>query len=212
MPTIAEDKNVRIERLTLGPYTTNAYVVVCQRTGESVLIDAPAEAEKILALLATTTPRYILLTHNHMDHVGALYELAGSLKIPVATSREDAPKNPLPSQITLKDNDMVSFGNVKLKVLTTPGHTPGSLCFLTGRYLLAGDTIFPGGPGHTRTPSAFKQIVAAITGKLFILPDDTMIYPGHGEWTVLKKEKEAFAVFAVRPHPGLYGDVVWLSS
>ncbi len=213
MPTVAEDKVVRIERLTLGPYATNAYIVVCQRTRESVLIDAPAETEKILTALATTTPRYILLTHNHMDHVGALYELADRLKVPVGASEQDAPKYPLPAQVMLKDNDVVSFGDVKLRVLATPGHTAGSLCFLTGRWLLAGDTIFGGGPGHTRSPSAFKQITLSITEKLFVLPDDTMIYPGHGEWTILKKEKEEFAVFAVRPHrPDLCGDVVWLSS
>ena len=77
--------------------------------------------------------------------------------------------------------------------------TPGSLCFKTGRYLISGDTIFPGGPGATRSPTALRQIIKSITEKIFVLPDDTQIYPGHGDATVLKKEKDEFAVFSSRP-------------
>jgi len=96
-------------------------------------------------------------------------------------------------------------------VLHTPGHTPGSLCFRVGRYLISGDTIFPGGPGRTSSPDDFKQIIKSITEKIFVLPDDTQIYPGHGNSTVLKNEKEEFAVFASRPHePNLCGEVLWL--
>jgi glyoxylase-like metal-dependent hydrolase (beta-lactamase superfamily II) len=87
------------------------------------------------------------------------------------------------------------------------------VCFKVGRYLLAGDTIFPGGPGKTRSPADLKQIIKTITEKIFVLPDDTLVYPGHGESTILKKEKLEFAVFQSRPHdPNLCGDVVWLSS
>ena len=108
---------------------------------------------------------------------------------------------------------MISFGKVKLEVLHTPGHTPGSLCFRTGKYLISGDTIFPGGPGKTRSPAELSQIIKSITEKLFVLPDDTQIYPGHGDSTVLKKEKDEFAVFSSRAHnPNLYGDVLWLSA
>jgi glyoxylase-like metal-dependent hydrolase (beta-lactamase superfamily II) len=94
----------------------------------------------------------------------------------------------------------------------TPGHTPGSLCFRTGRYLISGDTIFPGGPGKTGSPAAFQEILKSITDKILPLDDDTLVYPGHGEKTVLKKEKEEFAIFSSRPHPpNLCGDVLWLS-
>jgi len=100
-----------------------------------------------------------------------------------------------------------------LKVLHTPGHTAGSLSFLTGKYLISGDTIFPGGPGKTGSPDMFRQIVNSITEKIFALPDDTQVYPGHGDATVLKKEKEEFTVFSSRPHsPDLCGDVLWLSG
>jgi hydroxyacylglutathione hydrolase len=192
---------VQIERLELGPFGTNAYIVTCRKTQSSVLIDAPAEAHIIIDRLKNTTPKYILLTHNHMDHIGALAQLRNELKVPLAAHAADT------------GNLMPSVGNLKLTVLHTPGHTPGSLCFRVGRCLISGDTIFPGGPGKTSSPADFKQIIKSITGKIFVLPDDTQIYPGHGDSTVLKKEKDEFAVFASRPYDShLCGDVLWLST
>lgn len=213
MVVVAKDDNVQIERLELGPFGTNAYVVICQKTGDSVLIDAPADASTIMGRLVGTNPRYILLTHNHMDHIGALSELRSGLKIPLAAHLADSRSLPSPPEILLNDGDMLSFGNIKLEVLHTPGHTPGSLCFKVGQYLLSGDTIFPGGPGKTWSPVDLSQIVKSITDKIFALSDDTRIYPGHGDFTTLKKEKGEFAVFSSRPHnPNLCGDVLWLSS
>ena len=116
-------------------------------------------------------------------------------------------------ELLLSDGDTISFGNLKLEVLHTPGHTPGSLCFKVGRYLISGDTIFPGGPGKTRSPDNLREIIKSITEKIFVLPEDTPIYPGHGGSTVLKKEKDEFAVFSSRSHnPDLCGDVLWLSA
>jgi glyoxylase-like metal-dependent hydrolase (beta-lactamase superfamily II) len=87
------------------------------------------------------------------------------------------------------------------------------VCFLTGKYLISGDTLFPGGPGKTGSPGNLEQIIESIKGKILPLPDDTYVYPGHGDSTVLRKEKEEFAVFSSRPHdPNLCGDVLWLSS
>jgi glyoxylase-like metal-dependent hydrolase (beta-lactamase superfamily II) len=115
-----------------------------------VLVDAPAEAAEILKQLKGTHPRYILITHSHTDHVGALSELKSKLRIPIGTHRLDANDLPLRPDILLDDGEKVFFGNISLKVLHTPGHTPGSLCFLIGKYLISGDTIFPGGPGSRR--------------------------------------------------------------
>jgi glyoxylase-like metal-dependent hydrolase (beta-lactamase superfamily II) len=82
-----------------------------------------------------------------------------------------------------------------------------------GKYLIAGDTIFPGGPGKTGSPAALKQIIDSIVSKIFVLPDETEVYPGHGWGTVLGKEKKEFAVFSTKTHdPNLCGDVLWLSS
>ncbi len=222
MVVVAKDDALQIEKLQLGPFGTNAYIVVCQRTRDSVLIDTPAEADTILDRLKDTNPKYILLTHNHMDHLGALSELRSRLKVPLAAHNLDSGNLPSPPEILLSDVDTISgweilntisVGDLKIEVLHTPGHTPGSLCFKIGRYLISGDTIFPGGPGKTRSPAALQQIIKSITEKIFVLPDDTPIHPGHGESTVLKKEKEEFAIFSSRPHdPNLCGDVLWLSS
>ena len=211
--TVEEDERIRIDKIEIAPFGTNAYVLVCRATGDSVLVDAPGEQERIVAMLDGTNPRYILMTHNHIDHIAALSELKTVLGVPVAAHEADAGGLPVPADILLNDGDEVSFGNVTLRVLHTPGHTPGSLCFLTGRCLLSGDTIFPGGPGRTNSPRDLEQVIASLTEKVFVLPDDTAIHPGHGGSTVLKKEKEEFAAFSSLPRPpGLCGDVLWLSS
>jgi glyoxylase-like metal-dependent hydrolase (beta-lactamase superfamily II) len=176
-------------------------------------VDVPAEASKILKALKETNPKYILITHNHMDHLGALTEIKSKLRIPIGAHRLDAKGLPLRPEILLEDGEKVPCGKTSLKVLHTPGHTPGSLCFLFENRLIAGDTIFPGGPGKTRSPTDLKQIIKSITSKIFVLPDDTAIYPGHGDSTLLGKEKEEFSVFSSRRHdPNLFGDVLWLSS
>jgi len=213
MVVVAKNNDVQIERLELAPFGTNAYIVICQKTQDSMLIDAPADAKTIMERLKGTNPKYILLTHGHMDHIGALSELQSKLKVPLAAHALDAGKLPSAPEMLLSDGDTISLGDLKFEVLHTPGHTPGSLCFKAGRYLISGDTIFPGGPGKTRSPADFREIIKSITEKLFVLPDDTQIYPGHGDSTVLKKEKDEFAIFASRPHdPNLCGDVLWLSS
>ena len=213
MVVVVKDNDIQIERLELGPWGTNAYIVICLQMGNSVLIDAPADASTIMKRLQGTNPKYILLTHNHMDHIGALSELQSKLKVPVAVHAADAKRLPSPPEMLLNDGDIISFGNTKLKVLHTPGHTPGSLCFLASNYLISGDTIFSGGPGKTRAPANLRQIIKSITDKIFVLPDNAQIYPGHGDSTVLKNEKDEFAVFSSRTHaPNLCGDVLWLSS
>jgi glyoxylase-like metal-dependent hydrolase (beta-lactamase superfamily II) len=213
MSVIVKDDSIQIERLSLGPFGTNSYLLICQKTGASVIVDAPGDAEKVLKRLEGTHPKYILMTHNHMDHVDALAALKSALNVPLAAHEDDAGGLPVKPEQFLNDGDTISFGEIQLKVLHTPGHTPGSLCFLTGSYLISGDTIFPGGPGKTWSPDDFKKIVESLRNKIFTLPDETQVYPGHGDATVLKKEKHEFEAFSSKPHdPDLCGDVVWLSS
>ena len=208
-----EDDSVGIIKLELGPFGTNAYIIVCKSSGESILVDAPGDADKILDQLARTHPRYTVITHNHIDHIGALGELKSALGIPVAIHPLDAGGLQHPPDVDLKDGDIIDLGLLKIQVLHTPGHTPGSTCLLVGRYLLSGDTIFPGGPGKTWSPADFKAIVQSIETKILVLPDETGIYPGHGDATQVGTEKRAFAIFASRPHPpDLHGDVLWLSA
>jgi len=212
MPAIAEDANMRIEQLDVGGgMVSNAYLLVCKETGDSVIVDAPGDADRIVEQVDGTKSRYVLITHNHFDHLGALGGLRSRLEIPVAAH----PLDPLPSppDLLLNDDDRVSFGRISLRVLHTPGHTPGSVCFYTDGYLISGDTLFPGGPGKTGSPEALRQIVQSITDKLLVLPDDTRVFSGHGDPTVLKKEKKEIAVFKSHCHdPNLCGDVLWLSS
>jgi hydroxyacylglutathione hydrolase len=213
MIRIVNDKDILIERLVLGPYETNCYIVVCQETQQSLVVDAPADATKIIDTLQGTQPRYILLTHDHYDHTGTLASLRSRLKVPLAAHPADSSTLKTPPEISLKDGDIMTLGNLKIAVLHTPGHTPGSLCLKIGKHLIAGDTIFPGGPGKTWSPGDFRKIIASITGKILTLPDDTIIYPGHGDGTTVKKSKEEYAAFASRQHPGdLCGDVLWLSA
>ena len=213
MEIVVEDNDIQIGRLELGPFATNAYVIICQQTRDSVLIDAPSSASTIIESLKGTNPRYILLTHNHMDHTGALSELRSKLKVPLCVHAADSKSLPSSPERLLTDGDVVLFGKVKVEVLHTPGHTPGSLCFKIGKYLIAGDTIFPGGPGKTGSPADFRQIIKSMTDKILVLPDDTQIYPGHGDSTTIKNGKSEFAVFSSRHHdPNLCGDVLWLSS
>jgi hydroxyacylglutathione hydrolase len=213
MTMVEKDEILRIERIGTSPYGTNAYIVVCEATGESVLIDAPGDADKILGRLEGTNPICILITHRHMDHTGALQNLKEELNVPVAAHIDDAENLPIEADMLLEDGNIVSFGKVTLDVLHTPGHTTGSVCFLTGNILLAGDTIFPGGPGKTGTPDDFRLITQSLEQKIFVLPDDVKIYPGHGEPTTMKKAKEEFAVFSAKSHdPNLCGDVLWLKD
>jgi len=213
MRDTTQDGDVRITRLELGPFGTNAYIITCQATGDSILVDAPAEAGEILRRLEGTNPKYIVITHNHFDHIMVLNELKSELKIPVAAHPLDAVNLPSPPEVELGDGDTMDVGRLKVKVLHTPGHTPGSLCLLVGKHLISGDTLFPGGPGKTGTPADLKQIIDTLVTKIFVLPGDTAVYPGHGTPTVLAKEKEEFAVFSSRSHDQkLCGDVLWLSS
>ncbi len=204
------DKVIFIDKLTLGAYETNAYIAVCLKTKESLVVDAPAKASDIIKSLSGTKPRYVLLTHDHYDHTGVIVSLRSRLKVPLGVHPLDTTQLKKPPEILLKDGDKLKLGNLEIEVLHTPGHTPGSLCFRIGRYVFVGDTIFPGGPGHTERPEDFQQILKSINEKIFRLPDDTTLYPGHGNSITVKKAKEEYKVFASKPHDAdIYGDVTW---
>lgn len=212
MEIVAEDKAITIGKLSLGPYGTNTYILICHETGSSVIVDAPGDPEKVYQALQNTTPCHILITHNHFDHTGALVQLKSDLNISVAAHALDADQLPLKPDNLLKHRDTITFGRITLNVLHTPGHTPGSICFHYGKYLISGDTIFPGGPGKTWSPAAFMQIRHALEKTLFALPDDVIVFPGHGGSAIIGEEKEKYRIFCSRPHdPDLCGDVVWLS-
>ncbi len=113
----------------------------------------------------------------------------------------------------LTDGQEIAVGSLSVRAVHTPGHTPGSTCFLVGPFLISGDTLFPGGPGHTLTPQDLQQTIRSISERLFVLPDETLVLPGHGDDSTIGRSKREYAVFASRPHPPeLCGDVLWESS
>ncbi len=207
------DGDVRITKINMGPINNNGYIIVCPETNEGVIIDTPAEPEKILNAIGDVKIKSILITHRHQDHLAGFDQITGSVDAPVGIGVEDVSALPRPPELELKDGDVVKFGNRELQVLATPGHTDGARCFLFGHHLFSGDTLFPGGPGRTGSPEALRQIIDSITRKLLVLPDETAVYPGHGDDTTIGEARQEYQSFASRSHPAdLQGDVSWLGT
>jgi hydroxyacylglutathione hydrolase len=207
---IVNNRDLRIERLQLSRWEVNSYIIVCPQSGQSALVDVPPGAQELLKALEGTELKYILLTHTHIDHTAGLAGFKPKVKAPLAVHPADRGGLQFATDLFLNEGDTLEVGKVKISVLFTPGHTPGSICFRMGEILISGDTLFPGGPGRTETPEDFRQIIKSITEKLLVLPEDTQVYPGHGDSTTIKKAREEYAGFASRPHGvDMFGDVTW---
>lgn len=195
--------------LTLGPFETNAYLLGCETTREAVVIDPGFEAEEILAQIASDSLRVvkILLTHGHVDHVSAVSEIKAATGAPVCIHEADreqylaAPSlgryfglrtvaQPDPDHL-LADGDEVTFGDEKLRVIHTPGHTPGGVCFLSesAKILVAGDTLFCRGIGRTDLPGgSTRQLYDSIKKRIYSLDGAIRVLPGHGPDTTIRDE------------------------
>ncbi len=208
------EMDLRIYSKEVGSWGNNFYVVADPLRNAAAIIDAAAEADQILDTVAGMDVLYILTTHRHSDHWGALEEVSAALpNAIVAATPADAEELPVTPTLLLDDGDTLQIGTVPLQVITTPGHTPGSVSFITGRHLFSGDTLFPGGPGNSVSPEAFRQQITSITTKLYVRPDETIVYTGHGPGTTIGASKAEYAVFAAKPHPDdLHGDVLWMES
>ncbi len=199
---------LQLHTLTLGPWQTHGYVLVGDR--ESVIVDPAAEADRILDAAAGTTVRVILLTHAHPDHVGALDEVRRATGAPVGLHPADAAAFDIAGDLDLTGGEELLVGGHVVRVVHTPGHTPGSVCLRFDRRAIVGDTLFPGGPGHSASPAALAQLLASLRDEVFDWPDDTAFYPGHGEGSTIGAVRPAFEAFLARPHPpDLCGDVEW---
>ena len=207
------NERLTIHKITCGPYDNNAYILVCNRTNESLLIDTPAEPAVLLAVASTTQVQYIAITHNHMDHLLGFEEITKTIPSKVAIGEADASQLPVPPDLFLSDGKDIRIGDLVIKSIHTPGHTDGSTCLYIDGHLFTGDTLFPGGPGKTKTPENLKEIIESINQKLFVLDDEVYFYPGHGDDGLLGESKMEYQIYSSKDHPDdLFGDVEWLKS
>ncbi|HUQ40134.1 MAG TPA: MBL fold metallo-hydrolase [Acidimicrobiales bacterium] len=185
-----EDTQVEITKVVVGPYDNNVFVVRCRETGEAVLLDAANEHERLLELCRRLNVTKVLETHGHWDHIQAVPAVREA-GIDVGVTAQDAAMLP-GYDFVLEDDTVIEVGRLRLRTIHTPGHTPGSMCFLLegSPVLFSGDTLFPGGPGATKFEgSSFPQIITSIEDRLFArLPAETMVLPGHGLDTTIGTE------------------------
>lgn len=188
-----------VRKIEVGTMENNVYVLECPETHDALLVDCCFEPDRILTGAEGAKVVAIVQTHGHMDHVQALPALKARLGAPVHAHPGD--DYPVPIDVPVADGDEIVFGNRAATVLHTPGHTPGGICLLVGKHLVSGDTLFPGGPGNTwGNKRNFDQIIEMIEAKLLALPDDTIVYPGHGADTTIGTE---------RPHLQEWKDRGW---
>ena len=208
------DGEVKIARINMGPYDNNGYIVVCPETNEGIIIDTPAEPEKLINQVGDVQIKAILITHKHQDHLNGFHEITGAIGAPVAVHANDVDGLPRAPETVLNDGDTLSFGNQQVQAIYTPGHTEGATCFLVGKHLFSGDTLFPGGPGKSRSPELLQQILNSINTKLLSLSDDVAVYPGHGPLdTTIGEARGRYQVFTSKAHsPDLFGDIDWLET
>jgi len=197
-----------IKELAVGPIMANCFIVGCENTKEAVVIDPGDEVDKILFSLAESKlkVKYILNTHGHFDHVGGNKQLKDATGADILIHALDAPmlnqiaasasawglsnENSPPPDRTIEEGDNISFGNIILKVIYTPGHSPGGVSFYTDGYVFVGDTLFAGSIGRTDFPGgSYEVLTSNIHKKLFALGDDVRVFTGHGPETTIGTEK-----------------------
>jgi glyoxylase-like metal-dependent hydrolase (beta-lactamase superfamily II) len=187
-----EDTQLEVHKVVVGPYDNNVFVVRCRATGDAVLLDAANEHEQLLELAKRLGVRRILETHGHWDHIQAVPAMREA-GYEVAVTALDAPRlKDVGYDVFLDDAEVVEVGRLRLHAIHTPGHTEGSICFLVdgSPLLFSGDTLFPGGPGNTKLDGGdFATIVGSIDRRLFTLPVDTIVLPGHGDDTTIGTER-----------------------
>jgi glyoxylase-like metal-dependent hydrolase (beta-lactamase superfamily II) len=190
IPWHVEDGPLLVRKRCVGPLENNTYVIASADSGRAVIVDAAADAPAIIRACAEFEIVAVVTTHGHHDHVGAAAEICDGLDVGFRIHPADEESVGIRNDLPLTDGDEIDLGGVRLEILHTPGHTPGSVCVATGGYLFSGDTLFPGGPGATRGPGAdFPTILESLRDRLFVLGDDTIVLPGHGLDTTIGTER-----------------------
>lgn len=196
-----------LKRLVVGPFASNCYIVDSESTKEGIIVDPGAEADKILKSVKELglEIKSIVLTHGHIDHIDALGKVKEATSAEVALHADDAeflqqPSGfgfglsyqvpPSPDKL-LKGGDSIDISDLHFLVLHTPGHSPGSICLLGHGVVFTGDTLFNYGIGRHDLPGgSSSQLMNSLHTKLMVLPDDTIVYPGHGPETTIGREQE----------------------
>lgn len=189
----------QIRKLSVGPMDNNAYLICDPSSSTALLIDAANDAHRILTEVEGLDLVAIATTHGHGDHWQALVQVRATTSAPALLHPADRSLVPWSPDGELVDGEAIRVGALEVRVLSTPGHTEGSTCLVLGDHLFTGDTLFPGGPGNTfGNGAAFQTIMRSLRERLFVLPDDVWVYPGHGDDTTLGRERPALDEWAAR--------------
>ncbi len=205
-PDTRELPDLIVTKVAVGPMDNNAYVLRCRHTDEQLMIDAAAEPDTLSRVIGDGGLARVVTTHRHGDHWQALPAVVDTTGAETLAGAADADELPVPVAIRLADGDRVVVGRSELQVISLVGHTPGSIALLYDDpdgtpHLFTGDSLFPGGVGKTWSAPDFASLVDDVEHKVFArLPDETWVYPGHGDDTTLGTE---------RPHLGEWRDRGW---
>ncbi|MCF8009805.1 MAG: MBL fold metallo-hydrolase [Clostridiales bacterium] len=199
-----------LERMSVGPMESNCYIIGCEETKEVAVIDPGDEEERIIDCIKQLEVKCskIILTHGHVDHIGALEKVQQATGAKVYIHEDDAEMLKDPSKnlsqfmgfdirydgvdFLLKDTEKISVGNIDLEVIHTPGHTPGGICLKVGETLITGDTLFAGSVGRSDFPGGnHNTLIQSIKTKLLHFSEKTRVYPGHGPASSIEMEKRS---------------------
>ncbi|MGW2669384.1 MBL fold metallo-hydrolase [Streptomyces sp. NPDC001272] len=202
---VHELADLMISKVAVGSMNNNAYLLRCRATGEQLLIDAAAEPDTLLHLIGDDGIASVVTTHQHGDHWGALQTVVDATGARTYAGAEDAEGIPVPTDVPVRDGDVITVGRVSLTARHLVGHTPGSIALIYDDphghpHVFTGDCLFPGGVGNTGgDPRKFASLIDDVENKLFAqLPDETWVYPGHGNDTMLGTERPHLAEWRER--------------
>ncbi len=192
-----------ISKLAVGPMDNNTYLLRCRATGQQLLIDAAAEPSRILDLVGPDGLQTIVTTHAHPDHWQALAEVRATTGARSVMHEIDAAVVGDLVDATVSDGDVIEVGECRLQVIHLVGHTPGAIALLyddpEGQpHVFSGDCLFPGGVGKTWSDADFDSLFAGVRDRLFVLPDETWVYPGHGNDTTIGAERPSLPDWEAR--------------
>jgi glyoxylase-like metal-dependent hydrolase (beta-lactamase superfamily II) len=205
-PDVRELPQLMITKLSVSEMDNNVYLLRCRRTDDQLLVDAADDPATILEVVGADGLSRVVTTHQHWDHHRALAQVVAATGAETVAGAEDADALPVPVDRAVGDGDVVEVGECRLEVIRLTGHTPGSIALLYDDpdgtpHLFTGDSLFPGGPGRTTSPTDFAHLMGDIETKLFQrLPDETWFYPGHGDDSTLGEQ---------RPHLQEWRDRGW---